>query len=74
LHTISTDVGLLAYKAFMYEKNTLLLALIFPNFYSDENLNHAISQLLLNYIYNFLLMNIRENTLFKFSNSNEKKN
>ena len=74
MHTISTDVGLLTYNAFMYEKNTLLLALIFPNFYSDENLSHTISQLLINYIYNFLMMNIREKTLFKFSNSNEKKN
>ena len=71
LHMISTDVGLLAYKAFIYEKSTLLLALIFPNFYSDETLAHRISQLLLNYIYNFLVMNIGKKTLFKFSNSNE---
>ena len=71
LHMISTDVGFLAYKAFTYENNTLLLALIFPNYYSDETLSHRISQLLLNYIYNFLLMNIGKKTLFKFSNSNE---
>ena len=71
LHMISTDVGLLAYKAFTYENNTLLLALIFPNYYSDETLSHRISQLLLNYIYNFLLMNIGKKTLFKFTNSND---
>ncbi len=71
LHMISTDVGLLAYKAFTYENNTLLLALIFPNYYSDETLSHRISQLLLNYIYNFLLMTIGKKTLYKFSNSNE---
>ena len=71
LHMISTDVGFLAYKAFTYENNTLLLALIFPNYYSDETLSHRISQLLLNYIYHFLLMNIGKKTLFKFSNSTE---
>ena len=71
LHMISTDIGLLTYKAFVYENNTLLLALIFPNYYSDETLSHRISQLLLNYIYHFLLMNIGKKTLFKFSNSSE---
>ena len=71
LHLISTDVGFLAYKAFTYKNSTLLLALIFPNYYSDETLTHKISQLLLNYIYSFLLMNIGKKTLFKFSNSNE---
>ena len=71
LHLISTDVGFLAYKAFTFKNNTLLLALIFPNYYSDETLTHRISQLLLNYIYSFLLMNIGKKTLFKFSNSNE---
>ena len=58
IHMISTDIGLLSYKAFIYEKNILLLALIFPNFYSDETLSHRISKLLLEYIYNFLVMNI----------------
>ena len=71
LHMIATDVGLLAYKAFIYDKNALLLALIFPNYYADETLSHRISQLLLNYIYSFLLMNIGKKSLFKFSNSNE---
>ena len=71
IHMISTDIGLLSYKAFIYEKNILLLALIFPNFYSDETLSHRISKLLLEYIYNFLLMNIGKKTLFKFGNSNE---
>ena len=47
IHMISTDIGLLSYKAFTYEKNILLLALIFPNFYSDETLSHRISKLLL---------------------------
>ena len=58
IHLIATDIGLLSYKAFTYEKNILLLALIFPNFYSDETLSHRISKLLLEYIYNFLVMNI----------------
>ena len=71
IHMISTDIGLLSYKAFTYEKNILLLALIFPNFYSDETLSHRISKLLLEYIYNFLLMNIGKKSLFKFGNSNE---
>ena len=71
IHMISTDIGLLSYKAFTHEKNVLLLALIFPNFYSDETLSHRISKLLLEYIYSFLLMNIGKKTLFKFSNSNE---
>ena len=64
LHMISTDVGLLAYKAFVFENNTLLLALIFPNYYSDETLSHRISQLLLNYIYNFLLKFLYKKNLF----------
>ena len=71
VHMISTDVGLLSYKAFIFEKNILLLALIFPNYYSDETLSHRISKLLLEYIYNFLLMNIGKRTLFKFGNSFE---
>jgi len=71
LHMISTDVGLLAYKAFNFEDHILLLALIFPNYYSDETLSHRISQLLLNYIFHFLLMNIGKKSLFKFSNSKE---
>ena len=58
VHMISTDVGLLSYKEYSYEKNTILLALIFPNYYSDETLSHRISQLLLDFIYNYLLMNI----------------
>ena len=71
VHMISTDVGLLSYKALTYEKNILLLALIFPNYYADETLSHRISKLLLEYIYNFLLMNIGKKALFKFANSNE---
>ena len=71
VHLISTDVGILSYKAFFFEKNILLLALIFPNFYSDETLSHRISKLLLEYIYNYLLMNIGKKTLFKFGNSSE---
>ena len=71
VHMISTDVGLLSYKAFIFEKNILLLALIFPNYYSDETLSHRISKLLLEYIYNFLLMNMGKRTLFKFGNSSE---
>ena len=47
VHMISTDVGLLSYKAFTFEKNILLLALIFPNYYSDETLSHRISKYLL---------------------------
>ena len=71
VHMISTDVGLLSYKAFTFEKSILLLALIFPNYYSDETLSHRISKLLLEYIYNFLLMNIGKRSLFKFGNSYE---
>ena len=71
VHMIATDVGLLSYKAFTYEKNILLLALIFPNYYADETLSHRISKLLLDYIYNFLLMNIGKKFLFKFGNSSE---
>ena len=71
VHMISTDVGLLSYKAFTFEKNILLLAMIFPNYYSDETLSHRISKYLLEYIYNFLLMNIGKRTLFKFGNSSE---
>jgi len=71
IHMISTDIGLLSYKAFTYEKNILLLALIFPNFYSDETLSHRITKLLLEYIYNFLVMNIGKKSLFKFGNSTE---
>ena len=71
VHMISTDVGLLSYKAFTFEKNILLLALIFPNYYSDETLSHRISKLLLEYIYYYLLMNIGKRTLFKFGNSSE---
>lgn len=71
LHMISTDVGLLAYRAYSYDNNTLLLTLIFPNYFGDETLSHRISQLLLNYIYHFLLMNIGKKNLYKFKNSNE---
>ena len=71
IHMISTDVGLLSYKAFTFEKNILLFALIFPNYYSDETLSQHISKLLLEYIYNFLLMNIGKRSLFKFNNSSE---
>ena len=71
IHMIATDIGLLAYKAFIDNNNILLLSLIFPNYYSDETLSHKISQLLLNYIYHFLLMNIGKKLLFKISNSND---
>ena len=71
VHMISTDVGLLSYKEYSYEKNMILLALIFPNYYSDETLSHRISQLLLDFIYNYLLMNIGKKNLYRFNNSME---
>ena len=71
IHSLNTELGILCYKAFTYNENTLLLSLMFPNYYCDENLCLNITQNILDYIYHILLIHIGVTDLFSFSNSND---
>ena len=71
IHSLNTELGILCYKAFTYNENTLLLSLMFTNYYCDENLCLNITQNILDYIYHILLIHIGVTDLFSFSNSND---
>lgn len=71
IHSLNTELGILCYKAFTNNENTLLLALMFPNYYCDENLCLNITQNILDYVYHILLIHIGVTDLFSFSNSND---
>ena len=71
LNFLSTDLGTLAYRSYQYKDNTILFALIFPNFYADETIAEKITSNLLDYIYHILLIHIGITDLFSFKSSND---
>ena len=71
INFLSTDLGTLTYKSYQYKDNTILFALIFPNFYADETIAEKITSNLLDYIYHMLLIHIGITDLFSFKSSND---
>ena len=70
-HCLTTELGCLGYKPYIYKDNILLLALIFPNYYADENLCNTIIQNLIDYLYHICLIHIGITDLFSFKTSND---
>ena len=68
---LTTELGCLGYKPFIYKDNILLLALLFPNYYADENLCNTIIQNILDYLYHICLIHIGITDLFSFKTSND---
>lgn len=64
---LSTECGLIAYRKFEYKDSTILLCLIFPNNFGDETLTEVITQNILHFIYNAMLMHIGYYDLFHSS-------
>jgi len=71
LKTLSTDFGVLAFKAFESEKfvkktkekfpnleKSILFALIFPNYFGDEDLCDYIMERILDYLFDILIVHI----------------
>ena len=44
INFLSTDLGTLTYKSYQYKDNTILFALIFPNFYADETIAEKMAE------------------------------
>jgi hypothetical protein len=79
LKTLSTDFGLLAFKAFESEKfikktnekfrninleKNILFAIIFPNYFGDEDLCDFIMERILDYLFDILIIHIGAIDLF----------
>jgi hypothetical protein len=73
LKILSTDYGLLSYKSFKQENtdNSLLLAIILPNTFGDEDLALLISHRILDYIYYTLIMHIGIIDVYSFSSNTQ---
>ena len=65
-HFLTTELRCLGYKSYIYKDNILLLDLIFPNYYTDENLCNTIIQNLIDYLYHICFIHIGIIDLFSF--------
>ena len=74
INLISTNLGSLIYKSYSQNNlktNVLLLAIILPNFFADEELCQKVVQRMLDFIYHSLIVSIGIDDLYKFSSSAE---
>ena len=71
INILSTELGVLSFKHYQYKDNTILLVLIFPNYFGDENICELITRNLLDFIYHALVIHIGITDLFSFKTSND---
>lgn len=64
IKTISTDEGVITYKKYEHKESSILVCLIFPNNFGDENLLDTCMDNLFKFLYHALLMHIGYYDLF----------
>jgi len=57
-------MAILGYKAFTNKKNTIVLSLILPNIYADEELAQLVVERIIDYLYYGLVMHLGKNDLY----------
>jgi hypothetical protein len=55
---ISTEMGVLSYKSYTHNDKSLLFAIIFPDNFGDEELCELLTERLIDYLYNILVIHI----------------
>lgn len=68
---LSTDFGLLSYKSYNYKTRSILLALVVPNYFGDEELAELISERVLDYLYDILVIHIGLIDLYSFESQSQ---
>ncbi len=64
ISVISSETAILGYKAYTNKKSTILLSLILPNMYADEEVAQLLVERTIDYIYYGLLMHLGKNDLY----------
>jgi hypothetical protein len=58
LKIISTEIGVLSYKSYTLNDRSLLLAIIIPDNFGDEELCELLTERIIEYLYNILVIHI----------------
>jgi hypothetical protein len=67
LKIISTEMGVLAYKSYTHNEKSLLFAIIIPDNFGDEELCELITERIIEYLYNVLVIHVGLTDLFSSS-------
>jgi len=71
VNLLSTDFGALSYKSYSYGNRNILLALVFPNYFGDEELCELVLERIIDYLYDILVIHIGLIDLFSFESQSQ---
>jgi len=71
IKTFTTDFGLMSYKPFNFQNKNILLALVIPNYFGDEELADLITENILDYLYSALVTHIGLTDLYNFISTSD---